>query len=98
MPAQFARRRWRSRAIEIGRRADDETLASCDTANCERRIHHPSHPERHVDALLDKVDLTVVQDDFQLQFRMLRQEFREQRNEMYSGEGDGSTDPQSSLE
>jgi hypothetical protein len=85
-------------AIEIGRRSQDEALASCDAASGQRRVHHLSHPESHVDALLDKVDLAVVQNDFQIHVWILRQEFRQHRNEMDPGKCDGSADPQSPLE
>src|SRR5260370_37637805 len=74
MFAEFTWRRWRARAIEVGRRAQHEAPASCDTASGERRVHQLSHPESHIDALLDEVDLTFVQNDLQVQLRILRHE------------------------
>jgi hypothetical protein len=66
MLAQFTWRRRRARAIEIGRRAQHEAFASCDTASGQRRVHQLPHPESHIDALLDEVDLTVVQNDLEV--------------------------------
>jgi hypothetical protein len=72
MLAQLAWRRRRARAIEVGGRAQDEPLASCERASGQGRVHHLSHPERHIDPLLDEVDLTVVQNDLEVQLRILQ--------------------------
>jgi hypothetical protein len=49
--------------MEVGWRAQDEAFASCDT--CQGRVHQPSHPESHIDTLLDEVDLGVVLNDLE---------------------------------
>src|SRR6516225_10812533 len=98
MLAQFAWGGRRARAIEVGGRAQNEAPASRDTASGQRRVHHLSYPQSHVDAFLDQINLTVVQHDLELQFRMLRQEFRQHWNEMDPGKGDGSAETQTTLE
>jgi hypothetical protein len=45
--------------IEVAGRAQHQSLASADAADCRRRIQQLSHPQRHIDALLHEIDLAA---------------------------------------
>src|SRR5882672_10917618 len=98
MLAEFGRRCGGAGALEVVGRTQYQSLASTDTANCQRRVQHLSHPQPQIDALLHEVDLAVVEHDFQIQVRVLCEELRQQRNEMNASKCDGGANAQSSLQ
>src|SRR5258708_23838736 len=85
-------------ALEVAGRTQYQPLASTDATDCQRRIEQLSHPQRHIDALLHEIDLAVIEHDFQVELRMLREELRQQGNKGNAGKGDGGADSQSSLQ
>jgi hypothetical protein len=73
-------------------------VASADTPRRQRGVCKLPHAQRHIDALLHQIDLSVIEYNLQIEIRMLSQELRQQRNEMDAGERHGRTNAQPALQ
>src|SRR5258708_37505049 len=98
MLAEIGRRCGGAGALEVAGRTQYQSPTSTDATGSQRRIQQLSHPQRHIDALLHEIDLAVIEHDFQVELWMLREELRQQGNEVNAGKSDGGADPQSSLQ
>ena len=94
MPLEIARLERRAGARKIGGRAHDAPANARDLAGRQSRIRQHAHAQRDVDALADEVDIAVVEDELDLELRMLGEEAAELRHDLQAGERHSRADPQ----
>jgi hypothetical protein len=85
---------WHTPCLEKGGRADHAPLALSDFAGDRRRISEPAYEERNVYAGCNKVDVTVVENDIDIERWMFGEEGRKSRHDVQAGESERAVDPQ----
>jgi len=88
MAAQLAGGRGRAMALKIGRRRHDNATALGDTARGHVGIRHRPHAQRHIDALVDQVHMSIVEHQLDLEVRVFGEERRQFGNDVEPPEAD----------
>ena len=71
-------------ALKIRRRSHHNAAALCDPPRGHVRIRHRAHSKRNIDPFVDQVQVTVVQDELDIEVRVFGQERRQVRDDMES--------------
>src|SRR5262245_19996366 len=88
-PQEVARDRRCASTVEIGWRANHHPVAPSDSSRGQGGVRQSAHSESNIDAMLDEVDIAIVENDFEVELCVLLQETRQSWNEVNSGERDG---------
>jgi hypothetical protein len=94
MEGQVAGHHRRAGLFEVSGGPHDRPRARPDLSGSQTGIGHRAHPKGDVDAFLDQVDIPIVENDFNFQVRILRQEFRDLRDDVQPRERHRSADTQ----
>ncbi len=88
VPGKFIGRPWHAVPLEIGRARHPQPTHMAHRPRRQRRIGKRTDARRHVDALLDQVDVAVVQQQLDLHARVGIEELRDERRDVAAAELD----------